>query len=204
MTGSFYHFAYAALSAALVAVSSAAPAQNDPRDKLMPRKDGQSACFRRDYEAAHLKANPRQATQSIVISLKYEDGNVEGVVLRVMMQRKQSATPYYMLGGCDWGEHKNPAPEINRVLGKSRHSHGLDCIMLESRESARESGFVAVDFSPDAQAAVAMSSRVIAAWHGFGDSATDPYFNLGREDIVFKLARTDEKVCRAMEQGLKF
>lgn len=181
-----------------------AQAQDNPRDKLMPRKDGQSACFRRDYDAAHLKANPRQATQTILISLKYEGGNVEGVILRVMMKRKESATPYYMIGGCDWGEHKYPAPETTRILGNARHSHGLDCIMLESRESARESGFVAVDFSPDMQTAVAMSSREVAVWHGFGDSATEPYFKLGRDDIVFKLAPTDVTACAEMERGIRF
>ena len=56
----------------------------------MPRKDGLSACFRRDYDAAHLKANPAQATQSILLSLKYQDGNVEGLILRLMMKRKDS------------------------------------------------------------------------------------------------------------------
>src|SRR6266576_1224664 len=95
-------------ASALIALSCAARAEDDPRETLMPRKDGMSACFRRDYEPAHLKANPAQATQSILLSLKYQDGNVEGLMLRVMMKRKDSPKPYFMMGGCDWAEHKTP------------------------------------------------------------------------------------------------
>lgn len=199
------HYLIAFLSAAvLAALSCAAQAQDDPRDKLMPRKDGQSVCFRRDYDAAHLKANPAQATQSILLSLKYQDGNVEGLILRVMMRRKDSAKPYYMMGGCDWAEHKTPGAHAARVLGHARHSRGLDCIMLESRESARESGEFIVDFSADMKTAVAVSDNVIAAWHGMDQGEAAPDLTLGRDDVVFKLTRTDEKACRAMEQGIRF
>ena len=199
---------YLAIAASFVAVGFAfydtAHTQDDPRDKLMPRKDGMSACFRRDYDAAHLKANPAQATQSILLSLKYQDGNVEGVILRVMMKRKDSAKPYFMMGGCDWAEHQTPGAQAVRILSASRHSRGLDCIMLESRESARESGEIIVDFSADMKTAVAVSDNVIAAWHGMDQGEAAPDLNLGRDDVVFKLTRTDEKACRAMEQGIRF
>ena len=195
----------AILSAAVLgALSCAARAEDDPRDKLMPRKDGMSACFRRDYDAAHLKANPGQATQSILLSLKYQDGNIEGLILRVMMKRKDSPKPYFMMGGCDWAEHKTPGAQAGRILGASRHSRGLDCIMLESRESARESGEFIIDFSADMKTAVAVSDDVIAAWHGMDQGEAAPDLKLGRDDIVFKLTRTDEKACRAMEQGIRF
>ena len=198
------HLAAALLMTLFLALSSAAQAQGDPRDKLMPRKDGMSACFRRDYGAAHLKANPAQATQSILLSLKYQDGNVEGLILRVMMKRKDSAKPYYMMGGCDWAEHKTPGAQAARVLGSARHSRGLDCIMLESRESARESGEFIVDFSADMKTAVAVSDDVIAAWHGMDQGEPAPDLKLGRDDVVFRLTRTDGKACRAMEQGIRF
>jgi hypothetical protein len=191
-------------AALLIALSCAAQAQDDPRDKLMPRKDGLSACFRRDYDAAHLKANPAQATQSILLSLKYQDGNIEGLILRAMMKRKDSPKPYFMMGGCDWAEHKTPGAQAARILGSARHSRGLDCIMLESRESARESGEIIVDFSADMKTAIAVSDNVIAAWHGMDQSEAAPDLSLSRDDVVFKLTRTDEKACRAMEQGIRF
>ena len=194
-----------AVGAALfIALSCAAQAQDDPRDTLMPRKDGRSACFRRDYDAVHLKANPAQATQSILLSLKYQDGNAEGLILRLMMKRKDSAKPYFMMGGCDWAEHKTPGAHAARALGNARLLRGLDCIMLESRESARESGDVIIDFSADAKTAVAVSDNVIAAWHGMDQSEAAPDLTLGRDDVVFRLTRTDEKACRAMEQGIRF
>lgn len=191
-------------AAFFIALSCTAQAQDDPRDKLMPRKDGQSACFRRDYDAAHLKANPAQATQSVLLSLKYEGGNVEGLILRLMMKRKDSPKPYFMMGGCDWAEHKTPGAHAARALGNARLLRGLDCIMLESRESARESGDVIIDFSADARTAVAVSDNVIAAWHGMDQSEAAPDLTLGRDDVVFRLTRTDEKACRAMEQGIRF
>lgn len=184
----------------------AGPAQDDPRAKLMPRKDGQSACFRRDYNAAHLKANPAQATQSILVSLKYEENNVEGVVLRVMMKRRESAAPYYMRGGCDWSERKGDDlhPQARRILGAARHSRALDCIMVESNESARESGFVTVDFSADLKSAVVESDPEIAVWYGSNRSKWEPNFKLGREDTVFRLTRTAADACAAIETWVKY
>jgi len=204
MTRSLSQFAVAALAAGLFVYSHTTQAQDDPRDKLMPRKDGVSACFRRDYDAAHLKANPAQATQSILLSLQYEGGNFEGAYVRVMMKRKESAAPYYMMGGCDWAEHKTLNAQAARILGAARLQRGFDCIMLEDSSSARESGSIDINFSADARTAVAVFEPDIAAWRGMDQSRYAPNLKLGREDIVFRLTRTDEKACRAMEQGIKF
>ena len=205
MTRSRFYFVAAAFSAAgWLALSPPEQGQADPRDKLMPRKDGQSACFRRDYDAAHLKVHPGQATQAILISLKYEDGNVEGVMVRAMMKRKGGATPYFMMGGCDWAEHKKPGPEAARILGAARHSRGLVCLMLEAGHSARESGQIVFDFSADARTGVAVFDPVIAAWRGMDQSKSAPDLTLGREDLVFRLTRADGQACREMEHGIKF
>ena len=61
-----------------------------------------------------------------------------------------------------------------------------------------------VDFSADARTAVAVSDNVIAAWHGMDQGEAAPDLTLGRDDVVFRLTRTDEKACRAMEQGIRF
>jgi hypothetical protein len=202
MTRLLFHIALAALSAAVCA----AQAQDDPRDKLMPRKDGMSACFRRDYDAAHLRANPAQATQSILVSLKYEDNNVEGLELRVMMKRKENAAPYYARGGCDWSERKDKDlhPQGARILGAGRHSRGLDCIMVENSSSARESGYFSIDFSSDLRSAVVESDPDVAVWYGPDRGKQTQNFRLGRQDMVFRLTRIDAKACAALETWVKY
>jgi hypothetical protein len=95
--------------------------EDDPFAKLMPRKVGSSACFHRDYDAAHLKQHPRQATQSIVMSLKYEIPESLHPSARVMMRRKGAKEPLYVAAGCGWGEHSaKDAKAAQRLLGAMR------------------------------------------------------------------------------------
>src|SRR5262245_42637951 len=88
----------------LMVLGSTVRGEDDPFAKLMPRKVGSSACFHRDYDAAHLKQHPRQATQSIAVSLKYEIPESLHPSARVMMRRKGAKEPFYVAAGCGWGD----------------------------------------------------------------------------------------------------
>src|SRR5262245_63512023 len=89
----------------LMVLGSSVRGEDDAFAKLMPRNVGSSACFHRDYDAAHLKQHSRQATQSIVMSLKYEINESLHLSERVMMRRKGDKEPLYVAAGCGWGEH---------------------------------------------------------------------------------------------------
>ena len=70
----------AILLAIMFAASGGALAQSndDPLSRAVPRREGASACFTRSYDGAHLKAHPRQVTQSVMLSLRYEHLSLVG------------------------------------------------------------------------------------------------------------------------------
>jgi hypothetical protein len=188
----------------LLALAPPARAADDALGFVVERKDGNSACFRRDYDAAHLRAHPGQKTQSIVLSLKYEGGTVEGFAGRVMMRHAGSQDAFYIYAGCDWSAHKQPGQAAASLLGAARNPHGLDCIAIESGSSAREAGSIVVDFASDGRKAVAVFDTPIAAWRGMDQRDPAPDLELGRADRVFVLSRTDGAACKAMEDNLKY
>src|SRR5262249_47224661 len=124
--------------------------EDDQFAKLLQITVGSSACFHRDYDAAHLKQHPRQATQSIVMSLKYEIPESLHPSARVMMRRKGAKEPLYVAAGCGWGEHSaKDAKAAQRLLGAMRDPSGLDCTAIEFTNSARDAGFFTIDLSSD-------------------------------------------------------
>jgi len=164
----------------LMVLGSSLRGEDDPFAQLMPRKVGSSACFHRDYDAAHLKRHPRQATQSIVMSLKYEIPESLHPSARVMMRRKGTKEPFYVAAGCGWGEHSvRDAKAAQRLLGAMRAPSGLDCTAIEFTTSAREAGFFTIDLSKPA-----------------------PDLALGPQDRVFRLERTNPSACKTLDDGL--
>ena len=85
--------------AIMLGASGGAVAQSDdnPLSRAVPRRDGASACFMRSYDGAHLKAHPRQMTQSVMLSLRYEQGYH---TVRIALLQKGRSAPLYVVGGC--------------------------------------------------------------------------------------------------------
>src|SRR5262249_24494964 len=98
----------------LMVLGSSVRGEDDPFAKLMPRKVGSSACFHRDYDAAHLKQHPRQATQSIVMLLKYEIPESLHPSARVMMRRKGSQGAVLRRGRMRMGANIRPRTRRRR------------------------------------------------------------------------------------------
>src|SRR5215510_14957338 len=164
----------------LMVLGSSVLGEDDPFAKLMPRKVGSSACFHRDYDAAHLKQHPRQATQSIVMSLKYEIPESLHPSARVMMRRKGAKEPFYVAAGCGWGEHSaKDAKAAQRLLGAMRDPSGLDCTAIEFTTSAREAGFFTIDLSSDMRSMVVAFEDFVAAWRGMSQEKPAPDLALG-------------------------
>src|SRR5690242_17740054 len=59
------------LATATLLVLAAPPAVATPLDDLIASKPGTTACFTRVYEAAHLKAHPKQKIASMTVWLSY-------------------------------------------------------------------------------------------------------------------------------------
>ena len=78
-----------------------AESSDDPLSRAVPRREGASACFSRSYDGAHLKAHPRQLTQSVMLSLRYEQ---RFHAVRIALLQKGRPAPLYIVGGCGWSD----------------------------------------------------------------------------------------------------
>lgn len=174
-------------------------AASNPLSELMPAKAGVSACFGRDYDAAHLKTHPAQKTQSVLLSFKYGDGkNFPSV--RVMVRQKGRERPFYIVGSCSWEEHVNRDVKGKRFDASFRKEAGVDCDAISALSSAEESGDFLIDLAPDGRAVVLFLFDNIAAWSGTDQTHDSIALALDTEDLIFRLELTHSNAYRAMEQ----
>src|SRR5262245_25878480 len=131
------HLAFSAVFAAVVTVVTVA---TDAQAQSAPRTFDQGACFRRDYDPAYLKSHRGQVTSSIVLSLRADPRSPKDPYVRVVLRLRDHREPLYLAGGCDSYPHDKPTKEVQSLLGIGRDPNGLDCILIESPESAREAG----------------------------------------------------------------
>ena len=84
----------------IVALASLA-ASADPFSDLT--KDGNDACFRRVYDAAHLRKNPRQQTISMTVWLGGRRKDV-GANVGLAVVRRGDLAPLFLSAACQWEE----------------------------------------------------------------------------------------------------
>jgi hypothetical protein len=107
------------------------PAAADPLAELVPARPGASACFRRVYDAAHLKQHPRQAIRSVLLSLRRESKSPDNVVLRVSLVDKGRSEAVLVGGCCDWRQSRvNRGEHTRRLVPNFPREAGLQCQVL--------------------------------------------------------------------------
>ena len=98
--------AAAFIAIAPVALAGPAVAPGTPFDALLKPEPNNAACFTRTYDAAHLRAHPKQKMTSVTIRLKYvaAGGGVPGLALSASLGLVQRGDPAALFsdGGCDW------------------------------------------------------------------------------------------------------
>ena len=82
---------WAAAACLLATVAHAEPAKG-PLERLL-ESETDSLCFRRDYDAAHLKRVPGQLTQSVVLSFKADE---------VLIMLRQQGGERYITASCEY------------------------------------------------------------------------------------------------------
>lgn len=178
----------------------AAHAADDPLTRVVAPKDGASACYRRVYDAAHLKRNPKQQTTDILLSFKYQtDG---AYIERILLTRRGNQPPLYLGGGCEWSQTANIDTSGNRMIKSYTKNAGYTCIALTGPGSAEEGGVFLIDLSPDGKSVTLHLDDQIYAMRGEDKRGVGDYVKFGREDRVFRLTRTDDAACRALEEAL--
>jgi hypothetical protein len=191
-----------AIIACLASVALGRDAAADPLSQLMPAKPGESACFVRVYDEAHLAKHKAQATKSVILSFKYE-GDQPFPTLRVMLSEKSEAKPFYIVGGCAWSEHANRDINGRRLISAFNQEAGLDCHAIAGLSSAEEGGDFPIELAPDGSSLVLYLFDGIAAFAGPDQTKDANPVKLGPEDLIFRLDRAAKAECSALEQAVQ-
>jgi hypothetical protein len=184
---------------ALGSTCALAEGEDNPLTRLVPREDGRNACFTRTYDAAHLKRHQGQATQSIMLSLRFEP-EVHHVV-RIMLRQKSRTL--YIVGTCSWSDEANLGVDGKPLMQAFTKKSGLDCHVSTGLNSDEESGDFPIDLPEGGRTLTAYLFDRVAAWTSTDQRRKTIALRLGREDLIFRLDRTDAAACRAMEQALR-
>jgi hypothetical protein len=183
-------------------MTNAIAADDDPFTRIVASKDGASACYRRIYDAAHLKKNPRQRTTEILFSVRYEGGNYGGHIERIALTQRGSPPFMYIGGACAWSQTANTDTSANLIIANVPARPGYDCMALTGPGSAEEGGYFLIDLAKDGQSLTLYLDSPIYAMRGEDKRGPGKYVDLGRDDRVFRLTRTGPETCRALEKAL--
>lgn len=169
---------------------------NTPLDNLLKSKTD-SVCFRRDYDAAHLKRHPGQMTEAIMLSYRW-DG------VRIELKQKDRKVPRYITAGCDWSENRNvQGHPQDQPIPAFKKNAGYDCIVIISPSSAQGGGSAIIDPASDGQSLMLYIDDPVGVQDSLAKDADVPSFKLGHEDRQFQLTRTDTALCKPMEDALE-
>jgi hypothetical protein len=187
-------------AALLATVLAASVALADPMSDLT--KDGNGVCFRRMYEAAHLKKNPRQQVTSMTVWIAGKDEMASGNT-GLALTRRSDAEPVFLSGDCDWQELKNVEfwmPSFTKKMGAGCVTLAVPDAFPES-SSAKEGGAVILDPTPDGKTMIVHLDDSPSLVKRASRWKVVP-FKPGREDRVFLLRRADLKACDFVKEAV--
>ena len=203
------------LTAALIVMSSvllARPAVSagTPFDELLKPELNNAACFTRIYDAAHLRAHPKQQTTAMTVWLKYVaiGGGVPGLSLSVSLAivRRGDPAALYSDGGCEWSATANRDTSDNRLIKNYPKEAGMVCLQSARPDvfeatSAREGGALIMDRGKDRNTLMLYldDSLILVKRANRGRHLLTKF---GSDDRVFMLRRTDLKDCAAVEEAV--
>ena len=81
------------------------PAAANPFDDLT--KGGNDVCFRRVYDAAHLKKHPRQQVASMTLWITGK-GDMKSGNTALALTRRGDPQPLFLAGDCSWDTFTGP------------------------------------------------------------------------------------------------
>jgi hypothetical protein len=177
-----------------------AASEDNPLSRAVPHKEGASACYSRAYDGAHLKAHARQMTQSVMLSLRYEQ---RYHTLRIALLQKGHSAPLYIVGGCGWSDKANLGVDDKPLVKEFKATSGLDCHAYAGINSDQEGGDFPIDFAADGNSLTLYLVDQTSAWSGPNQKKKTISMRLGSEDLIFRLDRVDAATCRSMETALK-
>jgi hypothetical protein len=200
----------AVMFGAALAACLHAPAGATPLDELIAPEMGNSACFARVYDAAHLRRHPRQKITAMKIWLRYEEmsGNAEGLALDLGISIVQRADPepLFAQGDCIWDQRANVNTSDRRMIKSLNKDEAAVCMISAQPDvfestSAQEGGVLLFDPGKDGDTimiylddSMTMVKRAARRKHLF--------IRFGTDDRVFMLRRVAIKDCAAVEDAV--
>ena len=186
----------AALAIVFALASSTASA--DPFSDLTK---GGDACFRRNYDAAHLRQSPRQQFTSMVVWIaavpRLGIGNVG-----LAVTRRGDPDALFLSGSCEWGDYKPPIdwmPTFKKRGGAACITSAVPDVFESS--SAEEGGTVMFDPARDGRSVVVhLDEQQVMVRRA--NRAKKIELKLGADDLVFLLRRTGLKDCEAVKEAV--
>lgn len=173
-------------------------AEAGPLDDLLGQGGG--ACFRRDYDRAHLDRNPGQRTSRVLFSLT-RDPRSDAPAMRVMMQGRGGTR--VIVGECSWKERANLDGQGAPLIPTFKGGAGLDCHAYTSIDgaSAEEGGDFVAELR-DAQTLILHLDDAVAAWPAVVRKGRAKWIKLGKDDRVFRLGLVERGVCADLEKAI--
>jgi hypothetical protein len=198
------------LVAGLVILACSPARAANPLDDLIEPVNGKSACFIRLYDAAHLRAHPRQKTTAMTVWMKYEPivGGVPGIALGVSLAIMQRGDPaaLFSQGGCEWNEKANRDTSNNRLIKTFPKEAGAVCLQSARPDvfdatSAQEGGSLILDRGRDRDTLmVYLDDSLTMVKRANRGKLLDIKFDA--DDRVFLLRRTGMKDCAVVEEAV--
>jgi len=201
------------LAAALIVMMSIALARpavsaGTPFDELLKPELNNAACFTRVYDAAHLRAHPKQQTTAMTVRLKYVaiGGGVPALSVSLGMARRDDPAALYSDGGCEWSATANRDTSNNRLIKNYPREAGMVCLQSARPDvfdatSAEEGGALIMDRGKDRDTLMLYldDSLILVKRANRGRHLLTKF---GSDDRVFMLRRTDMKDCAAVEEAV--
>jgi hypothetical protein len=181
-----------------------------PLDDLIEPELNRTACFARVYDAAHLRANPKQKTTAMTLWMKYENmgGTPPVMALAIALAIKQRGDPVamYSQGGCDFQQTGNRDTSNNVLIKTYPKEAGFVCMQSARPDvfdavSAQEGGDLILDRGKDRDTLmVYLDDSLIMVKRANRGKLIGVKF--GADDRVFLLRRTDLKDCASTEEAV--
>ncbi len=200
--------AFAVLAMSLLVLSPALA--ETPLDDLIKPELNSAACFTRVYDAAHLRAHPKQKTTAMTLWMKYENfgGAPPVMALAIALAIKQRGDPaaLYSQGGCDYQKTGNRDTSDNVLIKTYPKEAGFVCMQsarpnVFDAVSAQEGGDLIIDRGKDRDTLmVYLDDSLIMVKRANRGKLIDVKF--GADDRVFLLRRARMTDCAAVEEAV--
>jgi len=200
-----------ALSVLVTSLLALSPAfAETPLDDLIKPELNSTACFTRVYDAAHLRAHPKQKTAAITVWMKYENFGgtppVTGLAISLAVKQQGDPAAMYSQGGCDYQKTANRDTSDHVLIKTYPKEAGFICMQSARPDvfaavSAEEGGYLILDRGKGRDTLmVYLGDILIMVKRANRGKPIDMEF--GADDRVFLLRRTDMKDCAAVEEAV--